>query len=66
MALLILPGTLTGAWGEVSAMIVVIDPLPSLSLKLKWEGPLSVRGVCEAEPVREGAGGAPCPPWSPH
>lgn len=27
-----------------SATLVSIDPLPSLSKKLKWEGPLSFRG----------------------
>lgn len=29
----------------LSATVAAIDPLPSLSTMLKWEGPLSFRGV---------------------
>lgn len=34
-----------------SAMLVPIDPLPSLSTMLKWEGPFRSGVPVEAEPV---------------
>lgn len=55
----------TGMRLGVSARLAAIDPLPSLSTMLKWEGPF-FWGACEAELVRGGAGRAPGSPWSRH